>query len=384
MWRLGLSVTSGCIAALVAGGANGAWAERPASPNEVTFNLGKRYTIASAVLDGDRDVVVRLPAEHDRTGWEYPALYFLGSEGRARFALAAAALEYMAAQGQVPPIALVGVELPEGNFGLVPREEGDGGTQSADRYGRFLQDEVFPFVERNFPTNGYRILYGGSNSGVGVLYAFFSGKVTSQAVIASSPMLGWCRDLIFKVTLSALQRPGRDPCFLYLIASDDDFGRVARHIGDYVALLESEAPDWLSLRATSRANEGHVPEADLALALRAIFEGYNPVESLTDAASLRRHYQALSLRLGMRVEPPEALLFDVGFDLVSAGQADQGREVFALHAERYPWSARAFAGLGFALKEYGNAAAARQALERALDLDANNPFARRLLGELAE
>jgi hypothetical protein len=288
----------------------------------------------------------------------------------------------MASQGQIPPVTLVGVELPEGNFGLVPRDEKEGGTESANRYGRFLQDEVFPFVERSFPTNGYRILYGGSNSGVGALYALFSGTVKCQATIASSPMLGWSPDLIFGVTRSALQGRERGRHTLFLIASDDDFGRVTRHFEDYVELLQKEAPAWLSWKATTRANEGHVPEADLSLALRTIFKGYNPVESLADAAAFRRHYEELSQRCGMKVEPPGALLFDVGYDLVSAGQAGRGREIFVLYVERYPWSAMAHAGLGFALKTEGRAPAARQSLERALELDPENRFARRLLDEL--
>ena len=58
------------------------------------------------------------------------------------------------------------------------------------------------------------------------------------------------------------------------------------------------------------------PEVALALGLRAIFEGYNPAERLPDADALREHYQALSQRSGMTMEPPGALLFDVGFDLV--------------------------------------------------------------------
>jgi hypothetical protein len=290
----------------------------------------------------------------------------------------------MAAQGQVPPVVLVSVELPEGNFGLVPRDEGAGGTETADRYARFLTEELVPFVERSVRANGYRICYGGSNSGMGVLFGLFSGLVDSQATIASSPMLGWSPELIFELTRTPLRGRKRDSHFLLLVASDDDFGRVNRHFADYVALLEKEASNWLRFEAVTRDNAGHVPEVALALGLRAIFEGYNPVERLPDADALREHYQALSQRSGMTMEPPGALLFDVGFDLVSNGEAGKGQEVFELYVERYPWRAMAHAGLGFALEGQGKAQAARASLQKALALDADNRFAQRLLAEIGE
>ncbi len=355
-----------------------------AGSERVAFDLGQRHTIPSAVFGAERDLIIRLPDDYEVSGWRYPVLYMLGSNYRAAFALKAANLAYMSSQGQLPPMALVGVELPEGNFALVPRDEANGGTESAERYLRFLDSEVFPYIQDKVRANGYRILYGGSNSGMGALFALFSGRVSCQATIASSPMLGWSPELIFRVTRQALKGPSRDPRFLFLIASDDDFGRVTRHFAEYVALVEEDTPSWLRVRAVTRNNEGHVPEMDLPLALRALFAGYNPDDRPADATGFRRHYQALSQELGMTIQPPSALLFDVGYDLVSAGQAEKGLEVFELFAERYPWAAMAHAGLGFAHKQRGDLDAARRSLRRALALDAENRLAQRLMKEMDE
>jgi tetratricopeptide (TPR) repeat protein len=84
------------------------------------------------------------------------------------------------------------------------------------------------------------------------------------------------------------------------------------------------------------------------------------------------------------VGPPSALLFDVGYDLVAGGEPEKGGEVFELFVDRYPWAAMAHAGLGFARKELEEAEAARQSLQRALELDPENGFARRLLREMGE
>jgi hypothetical protein len=64
----------------------------------VTFDLGQRHTISSAVFGAERDLIIRLPDDYEVSGWSYPVLYMLGSNYREAFALKAAALAYMSSQ----------------------------------------------------------------------------------------------------------------------------------------------------------------------------------------------------------------------------------------------------------------------------------------------
>jgi hypothetical protein len=179
---------------------------------------------------------------------------------------------------QVPEIILVGLDLPQGNRVLVPKD-GDG-VASANKYISALSDEIIPFVDKTFRTNGYRTLYGVSNAGIFAIYALTSGKLPFQAYIASSPMLGWNSTLIFAGTRQAFSDSTRPKQFLYLIESDNDYEEVTEYFPGFVALLEQEAPAWLSWKAEIRSNEGHVPEVSLPFALRAWLPHYTlPVTS---------------------------------------------------------------------------------------------------------
>jgi len=344
------------------------------------FKLGRKYSIRSEIFGADRDIIIRLPPDYAVSGRKYAVLVFLQSNGRDRFAMAAAALDYMNGQGQIPEIALVGIELPEGNFGLVPREA-DGGTESVDRYLRFLAEEVFPFVDKTIRCNGYSILYGASNSGIGALYALLSGRLPCQAYIVSSPMLGWSPNLMAEATKKAFAGPVPGERFLYLIASDDDFGRVKSQFPGYVKTLQTSAPSWLRWKAETRTNEGHVPEVDIPLGLRALFPDYNPTETLASVNEFKRHYELLSRRYGVAIEPPSALLFDAGFELVSSGEVEKGRELFEYFVNRYPWLASAHAGVGFAYGKRGDKDKARKCLIKALEIEPDNGWAKRLMKE---
>jgi hypothetical protein len=348
------------------------------------IGIGRKHTIPSTILGEKVDLIVHLPGDYSSGEKRYPVLLFLGSDYRAKFALAAATLEYMCAQGQLPGIILVGVDLPHGNFVQVPQEN-PGGTVSADRHIAALADEIIPFVDRAFRTNGYRILYGGSNSGVFAVYALLSGKLPCQAYFASSPMLGWCPRLIAAKAGEALADSNRPSRFLFLVWSDDDFGRVTRELPKFVDLVGKSALGWLRWKSEIRHNEGHVPEMDLALGLRALFPDYNPKAELTTLRVLREHYATLSDRYGFAIEVPEALIFDVGLTLATSqqlGQLDEAQRIFEFTVEHYPRNAQMRAGLGFVHKQRGNAELAIVHLKKALEIDPEQGWAKQQLAEL--
>ncbi|ACB75103.1 alpha/beta hydrolase-fold protein [Opitutus terrae] len=345
------------------------------------IGIGHKHTIESPRLGENVDLVVHLPAGYGAGTQRYPVLLFLGSDARAKFTQAAGTLDCMTDAGQLPAFILVGLDLPRGNFVLVPQEN-PGGTASADRHLAALADEIVPFVDRTFRTNGYRILYGASNSGVFAVYALLSGKLPVQAYFASSPMLGWCPKLIREKTEAACAASDRARQFLFLIASDDDYERATNELPGFAELLRRRSPGWLQWKQATRTNEGHVPEMDVALGLRALFPDYNPPHALLTLAAMREHYATLSERYGFRLEVPESLLFDTGYSCATAGGLEEAQRLFEFGTKRYPASALLHAGLGFVHQKAGRRDAAIAALNKALQLEPTHGWASRMLAEL--
>ena len=373
-----------CIQAMLMLGASFAVpvpAKDAADAEPPVIGIGRKHTVDSRALGEKTDLIVHLPAHYASGEQRYPVLLFLGSDFRAKFAQAAATLDCMTDGGQLPPIILVGVDLPHGNFGLVPQESA-GGTAGADRHIAALGEEIIPFVDRTFRTNGYRILYGGSNSGVFAVYALLSGRLPIQAYFSSSPMLGSCPNLIAEKAQAAFAVAGRPGRFLYLIGSDNDLDRVTHELPKFVDLLGKSAPGWLRWQAETRHHEGHVPEMDLALGLRALFPDYNPETERMTLRGLRDHFGALSERYGFLIEVPETLLFSTGMTLATSRQLDEAQGIFEFAVGRHPRNARLHAGLGFVHKQRGTPAIALVHLMEALKIDPEDGWARQQLAEL--
>ena len=345
------------------------------------IGIGASYTAPSEALGEDQHLLVSLPNDYDSSGKDYPLLIFPGSNWHDRFAMIASTLRYMTEMGQIPPMILVGIDLPHGNFGLIPQKEEDGGTCGADNYIAMLTNEVIPFIDGEFRTNGFRIFYGASNCGIFAVYALMEGQLPVNAVIASSPMIGWNPELIFSKTQQALEAKDHPGRFLYLIESDDDYGRVTRHFPDYVNLLKESAPEWLSWNSDVLPNTGHVPEADVPSGLRAIFPDYNPPVELHTLQAVVDHFQTLSERYGFEIQAPFALIHNVGANHVFSGDLDEGQRIYEHIAAHYNEPVIAYSLLGLVHWKKGEIEEAKTFYKKALAIDPNH---RRSLDALKE
>jgi enterochelin esterase-like enzyme len=343
--------------------------------------IGVASTFHSEILDADRDLVVHLPEDYQSGGRRYPVVYMMGSEFRARFALWAANLDILSGAGRIPAMILVGIDLPEGNGVLVPR---GGDTSSPNRYLRFLVEEVVPHVEKGYRTVPYRVLFGASNSGLFTVYTLLSEPDAFNAYLASSPMLGWCPDLLQEKAEKILAGKGAPGRFLYMIYSDDDYEHATESIPAFVDLLAKSKPGWLSYESVVRTREGHVPATDIPLALKAVFPDYHPAGDVTTLDAVRGHYSELTKRYGFSISVPQALLFDIGVDHVIAKRLDQAQTIFEYAVKEYPEQARGHVGLGLVRREQERFEEARDLFNKAMELDPEDSLARRLLERLDE
>lgn len=352
-----------------------------AAEQEAVIEIGNRNSIDSEILERKADLTVHLPVDYASGESRYPVLFMMGSEWRTRFAMWASYLDYMSGGGQIPSMILIGIDLPEGNGVLLPRGED---TSGPDRHIRFLVDEVIPFVDTKYRTMPYRILFGASNSGLFSVYTLLTEPGAFNAYIASSPMLGWCEDLIKEKAEKAFAGKGAPARFLYIIYSDDDYERVTEYVPAFVFLLKEKRPSWLEFESVVRSNEGHVPAVDIPFALKALFPDFNPGEELTSLEAMKNHYSKLTKKYGFEIQVPAALLFDFGIEHVMAKRLDQAEPVFEYSVKLYPHHARSYVGLGLVRREQSRNDEARILFGRALEFDPEDSLARRLLDRLEE
>ena len=117
--------------------------------------------------------------------------------------------------------------------------------------------------------------------------------------------------------------------------------------------------------------------------LRKVYDGWQfPRDPNTGAVTgglkgVEDHYRKLSERLRYTVLPPEALMNQVGYQLLAQGNAEEAVAAFKLNVERYPASANVYDSLAEAYERAGKLDLALPNYEKAhaLGQQTNDPNA---------
>ena len=337
-----------------------------AAPAGACPDCGRReIQLDSKVLGETRVARVRLPEGYEGGAGKFPVVYVLDGPGHLDHTSATAA--YLATLGAMPRVIVVSVHNVDRNRDFTP-------GRAADRFLRFLREELVPAVDGNFRTERFRVLSGHSLGGRFALHVRATAPDAFDAYLAASPSAQWENGLVVKELTRRLQESSRLDRSLY-VSLGDEKGMLAGFESLGAALRSVSPPGfrWESARFAGDAH-GLVPLPTTVYGLRFTFEGYLPPldpgtgrypGSLED---LEAHYRKLSARLGYEVLPPEGLVNLQGYELLGQGRSAAAVAAFRLNVRLYPGSANAQDSLGEALEASGRLTEASSAYERAVEL----------------
>ena len=175
--------------------------EAPESPTVVETEsdddsqvvIGTIDTIDSAILGEERDLWVYLPrsAQDENNTQIYPVVYLLDGNGHFR-SVTGMIYQLSTVNGNriVPEMIVVGIPNTDRMRDLtLTHTEGTtgGGTAFLD----FVENEVIPHVEANYPASQYRTFIGHSLGGLMAIEALITRPEVFENYIAIDPSLWW-------------------------------------------------------------------------------------------------------------------------------------------------------------------------------------------------
>jgi predicted alpha/beta superfamily hydrolase len=159
---------------------------RPATAQSQGTNiiLGQTLTLTSRTFGREVPVQVYVPNGYGTTSLGYPVIYVLNSYP---FAFTCGTVELLAGNQETPEMIVVGVPPFDRGYVPTPFEERGEAPTPVDLSIQFLKEELIPFIDNNFRTNAYRILYGHSVGGLFTMYTLFNHPDLFTAYLAGSP-----------------------------------------------------------------------------------------------------------------------------------------------------------------------------------------------------
>lgn len=233
------------------------------------FDTGILDSLHSSILDQERLIEVFVPAAYKPGSTEkYDVLYVLdggnwntGQVNRIR--------RFLEDEQYMPPTIVVSVMGIDRNKDLTPTHVANPETSGgAANFLAFIRDELIPYINKKYPSNGDNTLWGHSYGGLFVVNALLQSPATFKSYIAADPSLWWDNEYIQKIAPDKLRTmAGMPPATLYIAGREGQDGSNMR-IGSMVSILEKMAPPSLTWKCVFYPDETHS-----SVRFKAIYDG---------------------------------------------------------------------------------------------------------------
>jgi uncharacterized protein len=349
----------------------------------------EKVTLQSKILGEERAFLVRTPRGYQQGSDKYPVLYI--TDGDRNIGHTATTVQFLAENGRMPEMIVVGISNTDRTRDLTPsnaslnelgQEVKFPTSGGADKFLDFIEKEVMPLVESKYRVQPYRVFAGHSFGGLLAIHAFSTRPELFNAYIAVAPSLQWDKEMVVKKSAELVkQRPELARTVYAALGNEpgapmEAFKRLQQVLGKSKVkglefgsdLMMDEDHGSIVMRAHDRG-------------FRKVFAGWQLPREKDGAiagglAGAERHYAALTQRIGYEVKVPEALINQLGYQLLlQQKKVDEAIEVFKVNVERYPDSANVHDSLGEAYEAAGKLDLARAGYEKAIKIgsEKNDP-----------
>ena len=311
-----------------------------------------RHTFDSKVLGEQRTILVRVPVGYDRSTERFPVVLMLDAHSPQN-GMMASIIESQAFAGAMPEMILVGIQNTNRTRDLTPTKTERPGSGGADKFLDFIEHEVFPFVDKSYRTEPFRVFAGHSLGGLAVVYAMTTRPHIFGGYIAASPVLHWDNNFVIKKSEQEFKLRKEFKKSLFISLGDEP--NYINGFNSYKEILKKTGPDGLDYEFHHWTDEDHgsiVMRTYLA-GVRKVFEGWRIGASVENLAALKFHYSKLSKRYGYGIKPPENIVNQFGYALFRSEKIDEAIEAFEENAKLYPDSANVYDSLAEALEKKG-------------------------------
>lgn len=218
---------------------------------------GRLDSIRSGILNQKRLIQVFTPPNYKQgSADKYDVLYVLDG-GNWNTGLIERVQHFLEGEGSVPPTMIVSIMGIDRNKDLTPtRLEGWKTSGGGDKFLAFIKDELIPYINKTYPSNGDNTLWGHSLGGMFAMYAMLKEPATFKSYIAVDPSMWWDKCYVVKMAANKLPALAGMNTTLF-VSGRDGQGLKEMKIDTFDIVLKKAAPPDLSWKLTGYPDETH-------------------------------------------------------------------------------------------------------------------------------
>ncbi|MDW3651296.1 MAG: alpha/beta hydrolase-fold protein [Bacteroidia bacterium] len=375
----------------------------------------------STILDEERKLWIYVPEGNDQsvfTKERYPVVYLLDGDGHF-FSVAGMLRQLSTTNGNtvLPKMIVVGIPNTNRTRDLTPTkpEPGDDPFMNpamlahaggGGKFLSFLEQELIPYIDENYPTEPYKILIGHSFGGLAVMNILQNSPELFNAYVSIDPSMSWHKQkLLQEIKQNDFGDAYRNRSLFMGFANTMTDGMDTATVKDDKSPMTYHIRSILELNSYLNANKrqldykgvyyadddhGSVPLITEYEAFRYIFKGHGLTLKPQDvmdpnsdlAGKFKNHYSKLSDKFGYEKKPGEAYLNMMGYQLMSMKMYDKSEALFKLNIHYYPNSFNVYDSLGDLYVAKGEKGKAIENFKKALSINSESKASQEKLEKL--
>ncbi len=311
-----------------------------------TLSIGETINIKSKFLNEERKIYVYLPKGYDLTNEKYPVLYVLNSE--LNFKHAVGTESYLAETQIIPSHIIVGIDTKNISLDLNMVDNSD-----IDKFLSFIQDELQQYINTNYRTQPFNILFSHSFTGGIAFYTLLKQPMMFNSFIISSPYDKDDFNFLSSLANERLPQKYELPKYLLIMVGNDTY--LSESIKKLTDEINNRAVQNLYWYYTILDNETYSNSSLITLydGLQYTYGDYKVPTTMSSEGnldSLKNYFKRISFNFGYSVTIPEKLLTEFGFQVLNAKRLIDAIGVFKYAVETFPESPANYSYLGLALE----------------------------------
>lgn len=247
---------------------------------EISVNVGYKVILSSTILQENRSILIHLPEKYDESNKCYPVLYQLDGNIDLMLETIVTTNRLTYSDEILPEMIIVSLEntnrakdMWPANTEYFPEPKLPGARGFLD----FIEEELVPYIEKNYQASKEKIICGQSFSGVFVLYALLTKPDIFDSYIASSGGFPSCEEYFKSLYVTTLQQPenfyGKKVFITHGLKDPlDPEGIIHQQMLDFSNSVRENIGNSISFKYSTYKHEGHVPFHSLYDGLKYIYE----------------------------------------------------------------------------------------------------------------
>ncbi len=364
-------------------------------------------TIFSKSLNENKEFWVKLPENYNPNNVDkYPVVYILDGFS-LKNTLETVYNNYWG--HYLPHMILVGIsnrthrtrDLTTSQVQMRRGNTIDSETGGAENFTKFIEKELIPYIDNNYPTTSYRTLIGHSYAGLFTINIIVNHRHLFENYIAIDPSLDWDnqkllmqakesfktnsyrgKSLFVSLAAEQLHMHNEKVTLENIMTDTSEYTLFARSIIDFSTFMSSHKENEINFSWNVYPEDLHgtVPLPSIRDGLIFLFEWYqfktpqkynNPNTSVEELIVLLKKQEDIYRKhFGYRVPPMiEELLNAYGYMNMQTGQPEKALLFFKMYINYYPKSANAFGSMADYYQTQNENSTALKFATKAFELD---------------